>query len=345
MVIFHSYVKLPEGNRNDTLDRTGWISQRCRRSRRWSVCSRRGSIFTILWYHRIGMGQNSVSILKWSIQIECSHLRYFAVPWPSILTQNISKSKYLEGVRQDMAGQMSSIASHGGLCQADHLSCPEQWVALWRHSTAWIWAGASVGGEGAKGDTDHMGVSINGGTPRWMVYNGKCHENMDDLEVLLFQETSISHKEISKRAPDNASSFAWEVARACAALSFAHPDVLRQGQSWDILGYLIFTSFHNISQGTEAKCQDCHSVHGRIWWAIAGGGCCAVMFLIVFELRYVVGGRQCVFLVGRRVRQSSFLRGIGNWKESTNTARWLIIQHAMPSIGVADVSIGPTQHL
>ena len=37
-----------------------------------------------------------------------------------------------------------------------------------------------------------------------------------------------------------------------------------------------------------------------------------MMFLIVFELRYVVGGRQCVFLVGRRVRQSSFLRGIGN---------------------------------
>ena len=35
----------------------------------------------------------------------------------------------------------------------------------------------------------HMGVSINGGTPKWMVYNGKSHSN--HLGVPLFQETSI----------------------------------------------------------------------------------------------------------------------------------------------------------
>ena len=27
----------------------------------------------------------------------------------------------------------------------------------------------------------YMGVSINGGIPRWMVYKGTSHENMDDL--------------------------------------------------------------------------------------------------------------------------------------------------------------------
>ena len=44
---------------------------------------------------------------------------------------------------------------------------------------------------------DHIGVSINGGTPKWMVYQCLSHfimENpikMDDLEVPLFQEPSI----------------------------------------------------------------------------------------------------------------------------------------------------------
>jgi len=140
---------------------------------------------------------------------------------------------------------------------------------------------------------------------------------MDDLEVLLFQETSISHTEISKRAPDNASSFAWEVARACAALSFAHPDVLRQGQSWDILGYLgiswdigfshLFITFHKGLKRNARIATQCMAEYGEQLPEEV-----AVMFLIVFELRYVVGGRQCVFFVGRRVRQSSFLRGIGN---------------------------------
>jgi hypothetical protein len=36
---------------------------------------------------------------------------------------------------------------------------------------------------------DHMGVSINGDTPQWMVYNGFFFIKMDDLEV--FQETTI----------------------------------------------------------------------------------------------------------------------------------------------------------
>jgi hypothetical protein len=35
-----------------------------------------------------------------------------------------------------------------------------------------------------------MGVSINGGTPKWMVYNGNPIK-IDDLGVTPFQETSI----------------------------------------------------------------------------------------------------------------------------------------------------------
>lgn len=37
--------------------------------------------------------------------------------------------------------------------------------------------------------SSHMGVSIDGGTPKWMVYNGKSTK-IDDLEVTPFQETS-----------------------------------------------------------------------------------------------------------------------------------------------------------
>ena len=35
-----------------------------------------------------------------------------------------------------------------------------------------------------------MGISINGGTPKWMVYNGNLLIKMDDLGVPLFQETT-----------------------------------------------------------------------------------------------------------------------------------------------------------
>ena len=34
-----------------------------------------------------------------------------------------------------------------------------------------------------------MDVSTNRGTPKWMVYNGKPYEQMDDLGVPLFLET------------------------------------------------------------------------------------------------------------------------------------------------------------
>ena len=37
-----------------------------------------------------------------------------------------------------------------------------------------------------------MGASINGGTQKWLVYNGKSQSTMDDLVVPLFQETSTS---------------------------------------------------------------------------------------------------------------------------------------------------------
>ena len=36
----------------------------------------------------------------------------------------------------------------------------------------------------------HLGVSINGGTPKWMVYTGKNPIKMGDLGVPPFQETS-----------------------------------------------------------------------------------------------------------------------------------------------------------
>ena len=36
-----------------------------------------------------------------------------------------------------------------------------------------------------------MGVSKNRGIPKWMVYNGKPYEQMDDLGVPLFLQTPI----------------------------------------------------------------------------------------------------------------------------------------------------------
>ena len=39
-----------------------------------------------------------------------------------------------------------------------------------------------------------MGVSKNRGTPKWLVYNGKPYEQMDDLGVRLFLETPKSFK-------------------------------------------------------------------------------------------------------------------------------------------------------
>ena len=45
----------------------------------------------------------------------------------------------------------------------------------------------------------HMGVSINGGTPKWMVHFMENPMKMDDLGVPLFQETPISsHRFLSK---------------------------------------------------------------------------------------------------------------------------------------------------
>ena len=36
-----------------------------------------------------------------------------------------------------------------------------------------------------------MEVSINGGTPKWMVYSGKAQSKIDDLGAPRFQETFI----------------------------------------------------------------------------------------------------------------------------------------------------------
>ena len=40
-------------------------------------------------------------------------------------------------------------------------------------------------------NTFHMDVSKTRGTPKWMVYNGKPYEQMDDLGVPIFLETPI----------------------------------------------------------------------------------------------------------------------------------------------------------
>ena len=38
--------------------------------------------------------------------------------------------------------------------------------------------------------THNMGSSINGGTPKWLVYDGNSQSKLDDLGVPRFQETS-----------------------------------------------------------------------------------------------------------------------------------------------------------
>ena len=48
--------------------------------------------------------------------------------------------------------------------------------------------------------TLHMGVSLNAGTPKWMVYNGKPYEQMDDLggKPTIFGNTYIGARPIKK---------------------------------------------------------------------------------------------------------------------------------------------------
>ena len=50
--------------------------------------------------------------------------------------------------------------------------------------------GMSQGGTGIRSKVleKDIGVSLNGGTPKWMVYHGKLIK-MDDLGVPLFSET------------------------------------------------------------------------------------------------------------------------------------------------------------
>ena len=51
----------------------------------------------------------------------------------------------------------------------------------------------------------HLGVSINGGTQKWLVYIGKSHLGMDVLGVPPFQETPICH---TSRCVDRSVSLA-----------------------------------------------------------------------------------------------------------------------------------------
>ena len=52
--------------------------------------------------------------------------------------------------------------------------------ALWAlESLWWIHWGIVVIGK-VVANWAHMGVSINGGTPKWLVHNGQSQSNMDD---------------------------------------------------------------------------------------------------------------------------------------------------------------------
>jgi hypothetical protein len=41
-------------------------------------------------------------------------------------------------------------------------------------------------------NVSYMGLSINGGSPKWLVYNGKSQSKMDDLGIPPFMEFPIS---------------------------------------------------------------------------------------------------------------------------------------------------------
>ena len=62
-----------------------------------------------------------------------------------------------------------------------------------RPATRWSYRMTVVKNDGGDAECQDacMEVSINGGTPKWLVYNGKSHENGWWLRLPLFQETSI----------------------------------------------------------------------------------------------------------------------------------------------------------
>ena len=56
-----------------------------------------------------------------------------------------------------------------------------------------------------------MGVSIHGGIPKWLVYNGKFHENGWWLGVPLFQETSKCQRDQAKFQFNNHFDLTWVI--------------------------------------------------------------------------------------------------------------------------------------
>ena len=72
---------------------------------------------------------------------------------------------------------------------------PAAKVPAWR-----LWPLALHGFQAVKDQVIQVGVSINRATPKWLVYNGTSHLEMDDLEVPLFQETSKYRDCIRRRA-------------------------------------------------------------------------------------------------------------------------------------------------
>ena len=84
-----------------------------------------------------------------------------------------------------------------------------------------------------------MGASINGGTQKWLVHNGKSQSTMDDLVVPLFQETSISPcaAQISARRfnpcqptiPSHPTPNIWQFRRNLED-THGHPDTILDGK-------------------------------------------------------------------------------------------------------------------
>ena len=78
---------------------------------------------------------------------------------------------------------MDSAVPSGEVCAGYGFSCTFGGINMEQHGImnqcAWEY------------HQDIYGVSINGVPNSWTVYKGKSHEKMDDLEVPLFEETSI----------------------------------------------------------------------------------------------------------------------------------------------------------
>ena len=73
---------------------------------------------------------------------------------------------------------------------SDHMSGPKSRVALLRvnckHMADTLRSKRIDSEKDIAPSQDHMGISINEGSPKWLVYNGRSQSKMDDLVVVEF---------------------------------------------------------------------------------------------------------------------------------------------------------------